>query len=60
MNGKIVNLNQTRKQRGRTERTKKADENAVKFGRSKAQKTLEKTRTDKADQDLDGHARDTP
>lgn len=53
--GKPVNLNQFRKQKARAEKKARADENAVKFGRSKADKQLDRARADKAGRDLDGH-----
>lgn len=49
----VTNLNQFRKVRIRDEKRAQADENAVKYGRSKAQKDLEKARRDKARRDLD-------
>jgi len=48
-----VNLNRFRKDKARARDKARADENAVKFGRSKAQKELEKARADKAARDLD-------
>jgi len=48
-----VNLNRFRKDKARASDKARADENAVKFGRSKAQKELEKARADKATRDLD-------
>lgn len=48
-----VNLNRFRKEKARAESKARADQNAVKFGRSKAQKELEKARADKAARDLD-------
>jgi hypothetical protein len=53
-----VNLNQFRKQKARAEKRARADENAVKFGRSKEQKSLEKARADKAARDLEGKKRE--
>lgn len=50
----VTNLNQFRKTKARAEKRAKADENAVKFGRTKAQKALEKARVEKARRDLDG------
>lgn len=52
---KPVNLNQHRKQKARANKKARADENAVRFGRSKAETQLERARTDKARRDLDGH-----
>ncbi|WP_294607028.1 DUF4169 family protein [Roseovarius sp.] len=48
-----VNLNRFRKDKARARDKARADENAVKFGRSKAQKDIEKARADKAARDLD-------
>ncbi|WP_439156540.1 DUF4169 family protein [Yoonia sp.] len=45
---KPVNLNQARKARARAEAKAKADENAVRFGRSKAQQLLEAAQAQKA------------
>ncbi len=52
--GDVVNLRAVRKAAGRKGAAQKADENAVKFGRSKAEKLLEQARSDKAKRDLDG------
>lgn len=54
MTGKIVNLNQFRKQKNRVNSTKQADENTVKFGLNKAEKQLNRARSEKADRDLSG------
>ena len=54
----IVNFNKARKARARVRKRQQADENAVKFGRTKAQKQLDQARTDKASRDLDGKKRD--
>ena len=51
---KVTNLNQFRKAKARDDKRAKADENAVKFGRTKAQRDLEKARAAKARRDLDG------
>lgn len=53
-----VNLNRFRKQKARAEQQARAGENAVKFGRTRVQKDLEKTQAEKAKLDLDGHERD--
>lgn len=50
----VSNLNQFRKTKARADKRAKADENAVKFGRTKAQKALEKAQAEKARRDLDG------
>ncbi|MCA0043734.1 DUF4169 family protein [Celeribacter litoreus] len=54
----VTNLNRFRKQKARDAKRTRADENAVKFGRTKAERDLEKARADKAKSDLDGHERD--
>jgi hypothetical protein len=54
----LVNLNKARKARARAGKRAQADENAVKFGRSKAAKSLDKARADKARAALDAHKRD--
>ena len=54
----IVNLNKLRKDRARADARQKADENAAKFGRSKARKALEQARNAKANRDLDQTKRD--
>ncbi|QIZ79121.1 DUF4169 family protein [Thalassovita gelatinovora] len=55
---KPVNLNQFRKQKARADKRTRADENAVKFGRSKAEKSLDTVRVEKAARDLDGKKRE--
>jgi len=54
-----VNLNRFRKQKARADKKARADENAVRFGRTRAEKELDTSRTDKARRDLDGHKRET-
>lgn len=54
----VVNLNKARKARARAEKKGRADANAIKFGQSKAQKSLEKARNEKARSDLERHRRD--
>ncbi|NHX28232.1 DUF4169 family protein, partial [Escherichia coli] len=44
-----------RKQAKRDRSRADADANAVKYGRTKMEKALEKLRNDKAERDLDGH-----
>jgi len=52
---KPVNLNKMRKARSRAEDKARADANAVKHGRTKAQRLLEVARADKAKARLDQH-----
>ena len=54
----IVNLNKARKARARADRKARADANAVKFGRTKAEKSLDEAKAKKARSDLDAHRRD--
>ncbi|AJE47211.1 DUF4169 family protein [Celeribacter indicus] len=56
----VTNLNRFRKEKARAERRAEADGNAVKFGRTKAQKALEEAQTARARATLDAHRRDTP
>jgi hypothetical protein len=55
---KVVNLGKARKSRARAAKRADADVNAVKFGRTKAEKAFEKARADKARDELDGHKRE--
>lgn len=59
MSSTPVNLNQARKARARSEKRARADENAAKFGRTKAQKSLERAQAKSARKALDGHKRET-
>ena len=55
---KPINLNRKRKDKARAESKVRADNNAVKFGLSKAEKMLATARISKAKRDLDGHEKD--
>lgn len=58
MTSNIVNLNKARKAKARSARKSQADENAVKFGRSKAEKTRDAI-TSRLQRDfVDGHKND--
>jgi len=50
---KPVNLNRFRKDKARAEKKARADQNAVKFGRTKAEKAEDKYHQDKAHRALD-------
>jgi hypothetical protein len=52
---KVTNLNQARKARARAEKRAQGDENAARFGRTKAQKAREAA---KARRTLDQHRKD--
>ncbi|WP_165185903.1 DUF4169 family protein [Caulobacter soli] len=54
----ILNLNQARKAKAKTDAKTKAVENRAKFGRTKADKTLDAARADKLKRDLDGAKRE--
>ena len=54
-----VNFNRFKKQKARAEKKARADQNAIKYGRSKAEKQLDRSTLDKAKRDLDGHQNDT-
>ena len=49
-----VNLNRFRKQKARVAKKARADENAARFGRSKAEKELDRVQSEKARRELDG------
>ena len=53
-----VNLTRFRKQKARAENKARADENAVKFGRTKAEKLQERALAEKAEKTLDAHRRE--
>lgn len=55
-----VNLNRVRKDKARAEKKARADENAARFGRTKAEKALDEARQGAADRKLDEHKRDVP
>lgn len=50
-----VNLNRYRKEKGRAEAKARADVNAVKHGRTKAERLLDAARAEKARRMLDRH-----
>lgn len=54
----VVNLRAARKARDKLDARAKGDENAVKFGRSKAEKALDKARAEKLARGLDGAKRE--
>ncbi|WP_027243779.1 DUF4169 family protein [Leisingera daeponensis] len=55
---KPVNLNRYRKEKARAEKKARADQNAVTFGRTKAEKGLDKARNAQEVKRLDEHKRD--
>lgn len=54
----VINLRQARKTRARDDARRKGDENAAKFGRTRAQKTAEEADAARAASHLDRHRRD--
>ncbi len=54
----VINLNQVRKTKARAEKRAQADENAVRHGRSKADKALDTARADQDRSRLDAHERE--
>lgn len=54
-----VNIGKVKKERNRASRKARADENAVAFGQTKAQKELLKAKAEKIARNLDAHKRDT-
>jgi hypothetical protein len=55
--GEIVNLRSAKKQAARKAARAKGDENAAKFGLTKAERDLKKAEVAKLTRDLDGHKR---
>lgn len=56
----IINLRAARKAKDRLKKRAQGDENAAKFGQTKAERELEQARAEKARAFLDGHERDKP
>ncbi|SFI35589.1 DUF4169 family protein [Jannaschia pohangensis] len=54
----VINLNKARKTRDRDADKARADANAARFGRTKAERQAEAARAEKAARDLDGHRRE--
>ncbi|MFX0541135.1 DUF4169 family protein [Roseovarius sp. S4756] len=55
-----INLNRARKTRARVKAKAEADENAVRFGRTKAQKAVERADAERAKRSFEGHERADP
>ena len=53
-----VNLNRFRKEKARAAKKARADENSVKYGRTKAEKQRAIQQSEKSIRELDGHKRD--
>jgi len=54
----ILNLNHARKAKAKTDARQTAAENRARFGRTKAEKTLDVARADKLSRTLDGAKRE--
>lgn len=54
----ILNLNQARKAKAKTDAKARAAENRARFGRTKADKALDAARADRLQRDLDGAKRE--
>ena len=55
---KPINLNHARKARDRAKKRAEADENAAKYGMTKAERQRAAAQAAKAARDLDGHRKD--
>jgi Domain of unknown function (DUF4169) len=55
----VINLARAKKQAARMAARKTADANAAKFGRTKAEREVEKAQAERAARDLDAHKRET-
>jgi hypothetical protein len=55
----VINLRQAKKQAARKAARSQADANAAKFGRTKAERDLERLHAEKATRALDAHKRET-
>ena len=53
-----INLNKVKKERARASRKARADDNAVQFGQSKAQKDVLKARAEQIARNLEAHKRE--
>ncbi|MBK1836302.1 DUF4169 family protein [Azospirillum sp. YIM B02556] len=56
--GDVVNLNRFRKARDKAERSKDADANRARFGRTKAEKERDRKGAERQARGLDGHRLD--
>jgi len=54
----VINLRQAKKQAARKAARAKGDENAAKFGLTKAERQLQKAQAEKSARELDGRRRD--
>jgi hypothetical protein len=54
----VINLNRARKAKARVEKSARAVENRIRFGRTKAEKAVDSAETARRTHDLDGARRD--
>jgi len=52
--GDVINLNRARKARARDDQKRQSEENRVRFGRSKGEKTVAAAAAEKTTKELDG------
>jgi hypothetical protein len=57
MSGEIINLRKARKARKRQDKDARAAENRVAFGRTKAERTVVKAESERAERRIDAHLR---
>ena len=60
MSGDVVNLRQVRTQKARSDKDKRAEQNRIAFGRTKAEKSLTDALNDKARAKIDQGRIETP
>ncbi|MBZ9657952.1 DUF4169 family protein [Mesorhizobium sp. ESP-6-4] len=58
--GEVINLRQTRKQKARTEKERRAGENRALHGRSKTERERDRLTSQKAEKFVAGHRREKP
>ncbi|WP_018183495.1 DUF4169 family protein [Kaistia granuli] len=58
MTAEIINLNRIRKEKARREKASLAEENRVRFGRTRAERALDRIAAEKARRHVDEHRRD--
>lgn len=58
MTGRVVNLRQARKRRARAEKERKAEQNRIRFGRTKAERNLSEALREKHARHVDDHRRE--
>jgi len=58
--GDVINLNQARKARAKLQKSREADGNRLRFGRTKAERQRQEAEADKARRDLEGKKKSPP